>query len=147
MLWDNAGRLVVCNDRYLAMYGISPGLAKPGTALIDIIRHRVVTGSLHRDPVQYCVELLETIAAGEVISFVTEMPDGAPFRSTIDRYPAAAIGSGPMTTSQSVVLRNGKAPRWESRRHAAAPSLMRPSRGFAKVSGEFGKPLLTALRP
>ena len=76
VLWDNAGRLVVCNDRYLAMYGISPGRAKPGTALIDIIRHRVATGSLHRDPVQYCVELLEAIAAGKVISFVTEMPDG-----------------------------------------------------------------------
>jgi methyl-accepting chemotaxis protein len=76
VLWDITGRLVVRNDRYLTMYGISPGLAKRGTALIDILRHRVATGSLQRDPVQYCAEVLEAIAAGKVMRFVTEMPDG-----------------------------------------------------------------------
>jgi methyl-accepting chemotaxis protein len=75
-LWDTAGRLVIRNDRYVTMYGISPDLAKPGTALIDIIRHRVATGSLDRDPAQYSAELLEAIAAGKVMRFVTEMPDG-----------------------------------------------------------------------
>ena len=76
VLWDATGRLVVRNDRYLTMYGISPDLGKPGTALIDIVRHRVATGSLHRDPAQYCAEVLEAIAAGKVMRFVTEMPDG-----------------------------------------------------------------------
>jgi PAS domain-containing protein len=52
-LWDMAGRLVVRNDQYVTMYGISRDLAKPGTALVDIIRHRVAIGSLHRDPAQY----------------------------------------------------------------------------------------------
>ena len=75
-LWDTAGRLVIRNDRYVTMYGISPDLAKPGTALIDIIRHRVATGSLDRDPAQYSAELLEAIAAGKAMRFVTEMPDG-----------------------------------------------------------------------
>ena len=76
VLWDMAGRIVVRNDQYVTMYGISRDLAKPGTALIDIIRHRAATGSLHRDPAQYCAELLEAIAAGKVMRFVTEMPDG-----------------------------------------------------------------------
>ncbi len=76
VLWDATGRLVVRNDRYLTMYGISPHLGKPGTALIDIVRHRVATGSLQRDPVQYCAEVLEAIAAGKVMRFVAEMPDG-----------------------------------------------------------------------
>ena len=76
VLWDTAGRLVVRNDRYLKMYGISPELAKPGTALIEILRHRVATGSLQRDPVQYCAELQDAIAAGKAMRFVTEMPDG-----------------------------------------------------------------------
>jgi methyl-accepting chemotaxis protein len=76
VLWDATGRLVVRNDRYLTMYGISPDLGKPGTALIDIVRHRVATGSLRRDPAQYCAEVLEAIAAGKVMRFVTEMPDG-----------------------------------------------------------------------
>ncbi len=76
VLWDRSGRLVVRNDRYLTMYGISPELAKPGTALIDILRHRVATGSLQLDPVRYCAELQEAIAAGKAMRFVTEMPDG-----------------------------------------------------------------------
>jgi methyl-accepting chemotaxis protein len=76
MLWDTGGRLVLRNERYLQMYGISPDLVKPGTALVDIIRHRVAAGSFHRDPAQYCAELMEAIAAGKAISFVTEMPDG-----------------------------------------------------------------------
>jgi methyl-accepting chemotaxis protein len=76
MLWDTAGRLVLHNERYLEMYRVSRDLVKPGIALIEIIRHRVATGSFHRDPAQYCAELMEAIAAGKTISFVTEMPDG-----------------------------------------------------------------------
>ena len=51
VLWDTTGRLVVRNDRYLTMHRISPDLAKRGTALIDILRHRVATGSLQRDDI------------------------------------------------------------------------------------------------
>ena len=76
VMFDTAGRLAVCNDRYLAMYGLSPELVKPGVALIDIIRLRVKTGSLHREPVQYCAELMADMAAGKVVRFVTEAPDG-----------------------------------------------------------------------
>ena len=76
VMFDAAGRLVVCNDQYLAMYGLSPDLVKPGVALVDIIRLRVKTGSLHRDPVQYCAEIMESMADGKVVRFVTEAPDG-----------------------------------------------------------------------
>ncbi|MGA3311300.1 MAG: PAS-domain containing protein [Xanthobacteraceae bacterium] len=76
VMYDAAGRLVVCNDRYLAMYGLSPDTVKPGMMLVDIIRLRFETGHLHRDPVQYCAELTASMAAGKVVSFVTELPDG-----------------------------------------------------------------------
>ena len=76
VMFDTAGRLVVYNDRYLAMYGLSPELVKPGVALIDIIRLRVQTGSLHRDAEEYCAELIDSMAAGKVVQFVTEAPDG-----------------------------------------------------------------------
>ncbi len=76
VMFDTAGRLAVCNDRYLAMYGLSPELVKPGVALIDIIRLRAKTGSLHRDPEQYCAELLDSMANGQVVRFVNETPDG-----------------------------------------------------------------------
>ena len=58
------------------MYGLSPDVVKPGAQLIDIVRHRSTTGSLQRDPEQYCAELMEIMASGKVVSFVTESPDG-----------------------------------------------------------------------
>ena len=76
VMFDTAGCLAVCNDRYLAMYGLSPDLVKPGVALIDIIRLRVQTGSLHRDAGKYCAELIDSMANGQVVRFVNETPDG-----------------------------------------------------------------------
>lgn len=76
VLWDNAGRPVICNDRYLAMYGISPERAKPGTTFIDILRHRFATGSLRREPAEYYAELEQALATGKIMRHVAEMSDG-----------------------------------------------------------------------
>ena len=76
VMFDAAGRLVVSNDRYRLMYRLSPEIVKPGAKLADIVRHRFETGSLQRDPAQYCAELMENMAAGKVVSFVTEGADG-----------------------------------------------------------------------
>jgi methyl-accepting chemotaxis protein len=76
VMLDAANRLVVCNARYLEIYGLSRDIVKPGAKLVDIVRHRFETGSLQRDPVQYCAELTANMAAGKVMSFVTEAADG-----------------------------------------------------------------------
>jgi len=76
VMFDTAGRLAVCNEQYLAMYKLPPEVVKSGAALIDIIRERNRTGSLQRDPAQYCAELMANMASGKIIRFVTEAPDG-----------------------------------------------------------------------
>jgi methyl-accepting chemotaxis protein len=76
VMFDTAGRMVVCNDQYRTMYELPADLVRPGTALVDVVGHRFKTGSLHRDPAQYCAELMEVMAAGKVVSFVTEEPNG-----------------------------------------------------------------------
>ena len=76
VMFDTAGRMVVCNDRYRLMYGLSGQIVKPGARLIDIVRHRFALGNLQRDPVQYCAELLANMAAGKVVNFVVEARDG-----------------------------------------------------------------------
>ncbi|HUZ31934.1 MAG TPA: PAS-domain containing protein [Xanthobacteraceae bacterium] len=76
VLFDANGRLVVCNERYLSMYELSPAVVKPGAELMDIIRERAKTGSLDLDPAKYCAELLTTMAAGKIVQFVTEASDG-----------------------------------------------------------------------
>jgi methyl-accepting chemotaxis protein len=76
VMFDRAGRLVVCNDRYREIYGLSPKIVKPGADLADIVRLRFKTGSLHRDPEQYRAELRDLIRTGAMQTFVAELDDG-----------------------------------------------------------------------
>jgi methyl-accepting chemotaxis protein len=76
VMFDKAGRLFVCNDRYRQMYGLSPEIVKPGARLAEIVRHRFEQGNLQRDPQQYTAELLDSMANGSDVSFVSEAPDG-----------------------------------------------------------------------
>jgi len=62
LLFDAEARMVICNQRYLDMYGLSPDVVKPGCSIHDIIAHRHATGSFKGDVEQYCAELIESIA-------------------------------------------------------------------------------------
>jgi methyl-accepting chemotaxis protein len=76
VMFDEAGRLVICNESYLRMYNLSPDVVKPGAHLVDIVNHRANTGSLRRDAREYFAELKESMTAGKTVSFVTTSPDG-----------------------------------------------------------------------
>jgi methyl-accepting chemotaxis protein len=76
VMFDLAGRLIVCNDRYREMYSLPKDLLAPGRGLIEIVRYRVQSRSLDRDPTGYCEELLANMAAGKTISFIAEAPNG-----------------------------------------------------------------------
>jgi len=74
--FDAAERMVVCNERYIELYGLSRDIVKPGCTLAEIIRHRIATGSLRRDAEEYRAELLDAMARRETISWVVETDDG-----------------------------------------------------------------------
>jgi methyl-accepting chemotaxis protein len=76
VLFDLGGRLVVCNDQYLRMYGLSPESVGPGSHIQEIVAQRVKSGSLQRDPAEYCAELMVAMAAGKIVRFVSETSDG-----------------------------------------------------------------------
>jgi methyl-accepting chemotaxis protein len=76
VMFDAAGRLAVCNDRYLAIYGLSPDIVKRGAKLADIVGIRAKSGNLSRDADEYCAELMDLMATGKVVNFVSELPDG-----------------------------------------------------------------------
>ena len=59
---DAAGRLVLCNERYLRMYGLSCDVVKPGSTLREIVDHRQETGSLPHDPERYCAQVMARMA-------------------------------------------------------------------------------------
>jgi CHASE1-domain containing sensor protein len=62
LMFDSNEQIVVCNDRYIEMYGLSREIVKPGCSLRELLRHRVETGHLQRDPEEYRANLLAEIA-------------------------------------------------------------------------------------
>jgi len=54
LLFDSSERLIVCNDRYIAMYGLSPDVVKPGLSFRDLIVYRKQIESLDGDVDNYC---------------------------------------------------------------------------------------------
>jgi methyl-accepting chemotaxis protein len=77
VMFDAVGRLVVSNNQYLEMYGLSPELVKPGATLLDVVRYRMTSGSLHGTSAeQYCAEVLAAMAAGRTLKVVAESHDG-----------------------------------------------------------------------
>jgi len=84
---DGRGRLIVCNSRYLEMFGLGEVDARPGAAL-DIVRRGALAAG------RYPAEVLEAVAAeqdrlaGDAHpgTFVRDQPDG----------PALAVAHRPM---------------------------------------------------
>jgi diguanylate cyclase (GGDEF)-like protein len=77
IMFDPDERVVICNDFYIEMYGLSRDVAKPGCPLIDLLRHRVETGgNLNLDPEEYRVELLRGLAQGRVMGLIVKTAQG-----------------------------------------------------------------------
>ena len=53
VMFDAAERLVVCNDRYIELYGLSRDDVKPGMTLRELMHRRKAAGLLARDPDEY----------------------------------------------------------------------------------------------
>jgi len=75
-MFDAAGRLIVCNRRYLEMYGLSPESTQAGSTVLDLLKRRKMAGSFSGDPEQYVHDLRAKIAQGKTTSIVTELRDG-----------------------------------------------------------------------
>jgi diguanylate cyclase (GGDEF)-like protein/PAS domain S-box-containing protein len=70
-LFDRSKRLVVCNQRYIEMYGLSPDVVKPGCYLRDLIVHRNELGLVQVDVDEYCTRILEHAARGEAVTLLS----------------------------------------------------------------------------
>jgi PAS domain S-box-containing protein len=70
------GRLIVFNNRYLEMYGLSAKSVKRGAALRDLLKLRVEAGSFKGDVEEYVSTTLREIGAGRPVDKAIEMADG-----------------------------------------------------------------------
>jgi diguanylate cyclase (GGDEF)-like protein len=74
LMFDSEQRLVICNKRYIEMYGLSADVVKPGCSFHDVIAHRKATGSFEGDVEHYVALVLRDVALRN--SMVITTPNG-----------------------------------------------------------------------
>jgi diguanylate cyclase (GGDEF)-like protein len=100
-MFDADASLVVCNDRYIEMYGLSRDLVGPGTTLRGILLHRKERGNFAGDPDVYVRDLLAAIAKGSVHTQLIQSGD----RRTISIVNRAMANGGWVATHEDITER------------------------------------------
>ncbi len=75
-MFDGATRLVLCNDRYVEIYGLDPTLAKPGVLLRDLLYQRKNTGTFAGEPEHYIADTMRRMRDKKAMVDIRELPDG-----------------------------------------------------------------------
>jgi diguanylate cyclase (GGDEF)-like protein/PAS domain S-box-containing protein len=76
ILYDASARVVLCNQRYIDMYRLSPAVIRPGCHFFDLVQHRKDIGSFKGDVEEFCSTVLANVAQGKVTHSVLETVDG-----------------------------------------------------------------------
>jgi diguanylate cyclase (GGDEF)-like protein len=76
LLFDSSSRLIVCNQRYIELFGLSPDVVKPGCSFRDLIEHRKQMGSFNGNVDEYCSSVLRNAKSGKLTRNIVENADG-----------------------------------------------------------------------
>jgi len=76
VLYDASARIIICNQPYIEMFGLSPDVVKPGCTMQRLIQHRKETGSFDGDVDQFCAAIIRTVSLGKATRQLTEAPGG-----------------------------------------------------------------------
>src|SRR5207253_7711812 len=76
LLFDSARRLVICNQRYVDMFGVSREVIKPGCTFRELLLHRQQTGTFTDDVDEYCSYLERKLGKGEAFQRILVTADG-----------------------------------------------------------------------
>ena len=75
-MYSADAQLVLCNDRYLEMYGLNRDVATPGRSLRDILAYQTQAGVLDADPDALAAKVLSVVRSGKGERTTIELPDG-----------------------------------------------------------------------
>jgi diguanylate cyclase (GGDEF)-like protein len=76
LLYDSDARIVLCNQRYLDMYELSPDVVRPGLHFRDLIAYRKRIGSFKGDVDEFCSNVLRNVALRKATHSIIETTDG-----------------------------------------------------------------------
>jgi diguanylate cyclase (GGDEF)-like protein len=104
LMFDASGRLIMGNQRYGEMYGLSPGVIKPGCTIRDLLEGRRDIGALAgEDPGTYLEHLTSAIGQGRPFERLTKLSDGRTI--AVVNHPIA--GGGWVATHDDITGRLG----------------------------------------
>jgi diguanylate cyclase (GGDEF)-like protein/PAS domain S-box-containing protein len=75
-VFDGEARLVICNDNYLKMYGLSRATIPPGSSLLHLLEQRRIVGTFSGDAHKFNTEVCTAIRSGKAMRHLTELGDG-----------------------------------------------------------------------
>jgi diguanylate cyclase (GGDEF)-like protein len=101
LLFDSSRRLVVCNQRYVEMFGVSTDVVKPGCTMHDLLQHRKEIGSFTGDVDEYCTMLFQKMAQGKIFHTILDTWNGGWIQVTYRPLP----GGGWVTTLEDITER------------------------------------------
>jgi len=101
LMFDSTARLVISNQRYQEMYGLSPENVRPGCSLPELLEHRRDAGTFSDDPDSYIENLMAVIAQGKTWGQLMELPDGRTI--SVLNHPMA--GGGWVATHEDITER------------------------------------------
>jgi diguanylate cyclase (GGDEF)-like protein len=77
VMFDPSARLIVCNGRFLALYGLSSCSVGPGCTFREILEQRVAAGSLFAQDVEpYIGDVLAGVSRGIEFTKIVKLRDG-----------------------------------------------------------------------
>lgn len=107
VMFDRSARVVVCNARYIEMYGLSPDVVKAGSTLTELVRHGAERGSFGGNPEHLSSNILKRMNSGAVSNTCVRTADGR----TMNVIERPVPGGGWVVTHEDIS---------ESRQAAAA---------------------------
>lgn len=93
-MFDDKQRLIICNEKYAAMYGLDVELTKPGTPVQTILEHRLKSGRATTNAENFLEEGLAWASQANSISFEHQLQDGR----------IIALTKAPLSTGGAVTI-------------------------------------------
>ena len=91
-------KIIVCNRRYLEMYGLSADVVRPGCSLRKLLEYRKASGSLALDVDAYLQRIGELLETGETSELLIDTGDGRTIHVVTQPLP----NGGWVTTHEDV---------------------------------------------
>ena len=101
-LFDGEQRLLVCNERYATMYGLSREVLKPGVTLREILEYRIANGFYAGEgPEEYIQQIVDWAECGVWSQKTLELSNG----QVVEITHQPMSGGGWLSTHEDITVR------------------------------------------